>query len=88
MVSLNPYRLVFGETLYLKGTHSRDAVLFVLPSSSSSEEARQILDAVSDSALPMNAKTLRQLARQCAAGVGYPADGQQGSSLTHCATTG
>ena len=30
MVSLDPYRMVFSDTIYLMGTHSRDAVLFVL----------------------------------------------------------
>ena len=34
MVSLDPYRLVFSDTIYLKGTRSRDAVLFVLAPSS------------------------------------------------------
>lgn len=66
MVSLNPYRLVFSDTIYLVGTHSRDAVLFVLPPSSSGEEARRLLREVSTSALPMNARALRQLTRQCA----------------------
>jgi hypothetical protein len=69
MVSLNPYRLVFSDTIYLMGTHSRDAVLFVLPPSSSGEEARRLLCEVSTSAQPMNAEVLRQLARQCASGI-------------------
>lgn len=69
MVSLNPYRLVFSETIYLLGTHSRDAVLFVLPPSSSGEEARRLLHEVSTSLLPMNAGALRQLARQCASDI-------------------
>jgi hypothetical protein len=74
MVSLNPYRLVFGDTIYLMGTHSRDAVLFVLPPSSSGEEARRFLDEVSTSALPMNAGILRQLARQYASSVEHSAE--------------
>jgi Family of unknown function (DUF5994) len=68
MVSLNPYRLVFTDTIYLMGTHSRDAVLFVLSPSSSDEEARRLLCEVSTSAQPMNAGGLRQLARECASG--------------------
>ncbi|MCV7092250.1 hypothetical protein H7H80_22730 [Mycobacterium interjectum] len=67
MVSLNPYRLVFSDTIYLVGTHSRDAVLFVLAPSSSDEEARRLLHEVSTSGLPMNARALRQLTRQYAA---------------------
>jgi hypothetical protein len=65
MVSLNPYRLVFSDTIYLMGTHSRDAVLFVLSPSSTRDEARRLLGEVSTSALPMNADVLRQLVRQC-----------------------
>lgn len=74
MVSLDPYRLVFSDTIYLMGTHSRDAVLFVLPPSSSGEEARRVLCAVSSSAQPMNAEVLRQLVRQCASGFGCSED--------------
>jgi Family of unknown function (DUF5994) len=65
MVPLNPYRLVFSDTIYLMGTHSRDAVLFVLSPSSTRDEARRLLGEVSTSALPMNADVLRQLVRQC-----------------------
>jgi hypothetical protein len=68
MVSLDPYRLVFSDTIYLMGTHSRDAVLFVLSPSSSGEEARRVLCEVSSSAQPMNAEVLRQRVRQCAPG--------------------
>ncbi|WP_425436292.1 DUF5994 family protein [Mycobacterium terramassiliense] len=64
MVSLNPYRLVFSDTIYLVGTHSRDAVLFVLAPSSSGDEARRLLHEVSTSALPRNARALRRLTRQ------------------------
>ena len=67
-VSLDPYRMVFSETIYLMGTHSRDAVLFVLSPSSSGEEARRLLREVSSSAQPMNAEVLRQRVRQCAPG--------------------
>ncbi len=86
MVSLNPYRLVFSDTIYLKGTHSRDAVLFVLPPASSGERARRLLREVSTSAVPMNAGALRELARQSAARVDCAADGH--AELPHCATTG
>ena len=68
MVSLDPYRLVFSDTIYLMGTHSRDAVLFVLSPTSSGEDAGRLLGEVSSSAQPMNATVLRQLVRRCAAG--------------------
>lgn len=73
-VSLDPYRLIFSDTVYLMGTHSRDAVLFVLSPSSSAEEVRQVLCEVSSSEQPMNAGVLRQLVRQCASGVGHLED--------------
>ncbi|WP_408632650.1 DUF5994 family protein [Mycobacterium saskatchewanense] len=70
MVSLNPYRLVFSDTIYLAGTHSRNAALFVLSPSSSTEEARHLMCEVCTSAEPMNAGRLRQLLRKCASGFG------------------
>jgi hypothetical protein len=73
MVSLDPYRLVCSDSVYLMGTHSRDAVLFVLSPSSSGEEAGRVLCEVSSSAQPMNAKALQQLVRQCASGLGHAA---------------
>jgi Family of unknown function (DUF5994) len=70
MVSLDPYRLIFSDTVYLMGTHSRDAVLFVLSPSSPGEEVRRLMCEVSGSARPMNAGALRQLVRQYASGLG------------------
>jgi Family of unknown function (DUF5994) len=63
MISVDPYRLVFRDIIYLMGTHSRDAVLFVVSPSSSGEEAQRLLHTVSTSARPMNAAVLRQLVR-------------------------
>lgn len=60
MVSLNPYRLIFSDTIYLMGTHSRDAILFVLPPSSPNDEARRLLNELSASTQPVNAGELRQ----------------------------
>ncbi len=68
MVSLNPYRLVFSDTIYLMGTHSRDAVLFVLPPSNSGEDALRLLGEVFTSEKPMNAGALRQLVHECTSG--------------------
>ncbi|MCV7440246.1 DUF5994 family protein [Mycobacterium seoulense] len=72
MVSLNPYRLIFSDTIYLMGTHSRDAVLFVLAPSSSTEDACRLMSEVHTSAEPMNAGDLRQLVRRCASELGSP----------------
>ena len=74
MVSLDPCRLVFSDTIYLKGTRSRDAVLFVLSPSSSGENAQRLLSEVAKSAQPMNAGVLRQLVRECASGFGRSED--------------
>jgi hypothetical protein len=74
MVSLDPYKLVFRDIIYLMGTHSRDAVLFVLSPSSSGEQARRVLSEVSNTAQPMNAQVLRQLIRQRASGLGHSED--------------
>jgi hypothetical protein len=60
MVSLNPYRLIFSDTIYLMGTHSRDAILFVLPPSSPNEEARRLLGEIMTSTQPTNAGEMRQ----------------------------
>ena len=65
MVSLDPYRLVYSDTIFLQGTRSRDAVLFVLAPSSSCEDAQRLLREVASSTQPMNAGLLRQLVRRC-----------------------
>jgi hypothetical protein len=68
MVSLDPYRLVFSDTIYLMGTHSRDAVLFVLSPACSGAEPQRLMCEISDSETAMNAQVLRQLVRRCASG--------------------
>lgn len=69
-VSLDPYRLVFSDTIYLKGTRSRDAVLFVLSPSCSGQQAKLFLSEVAASAQPKNASVLRQMARRRTVGSG------------------
>ncbi|HZU47714.1 MAG TPA: DUF5994 family protein [Mycobacterium sp.] len=61
VVSVDPYRLHARDTIYLKGTHSRDAVLFVLAPSSGSSAVSQVLRTVSESTQPMSVAGLRQL---------------------------
>ncbi|WP_375481879.1 DUF5994 family protein [uncultured Mycobacterium sp.] len=61
VVSVDPYRLHARDTIYLKGTHSRDAVLFVLASSSGTATVRQVLRTVAESTQPMSVDGLRQL---------------------------
>ncbi|KKW64696.1 hypothetical protein AAV95_10575 [Mycolicibacterium elephantis] len=62
MVAVDPYSLVASDTIYLIGTHSRDAVLYVLPPSSSRDMAGRLLRTVDGADGPMSADMLRQLA--------------------------
>jgi hypothetical protein len=60
-ISVDPYTLVASETLYLVGTHSRDAVLYVVPPSCAVAVVDRVLAAVSDATGPMTALVLRHL---------------------------
>lgn len=66
-ISVDPYTLVAGETIYLIGTHSRDAVLYIIPSSCAEAVVDRVLCAVSDSTAPMDASILRHLIGRFAA---------------------
>lgn len=63
-ISVDPYTLVSSETIYLIGTHSRDAVLYVVPPSCAVAVVDRVLAAVSDATGPMNAFVLRHLLGQ------------------------
>ncbi len=65
-ISVDPYTLVTSETIYLIGTHSRDAVLFVVPPSCAVAVVDQVLGAVTDATGPMSAFVLRHLLGQFA----------------------
>jgi hypothetical protein len=60
-IAVDPYRLVAYDTIYLMGTHSRDAVLFVVPPACSGDAAGRVLRAVTDSAEPVSIDSARQL---------------------------
>jgi hypothetical protein len=60
MVSVDPYRLLFPDTIYLRGTHARDAVLFVLSPTDDSGVARQLLTLVAASVVPLTSSSLNQ----------------------------
>ena len=57
---VDPYRLVAPDTIYLTG-RQRDAVLFVVPPSTSRAIVRRVLHTVSESARPISAALLREL---------------------------
>jgi Family of unknown function (DUF5994) len=64
VIRVDPYRLRACDTIYLRGTHSRDAVLFVVAPSNASLAVHRVLRVVSRSTQPMNVAVLRQLVRQ------------------------
>lgn len=65
-VAVDPYSLVASDTIYLIGTHSRDAVLYVLPPASCRDVAGRLLRTVGGAEGPMSADMLRQLANDIA----------------------
>jgi len=61
VISVDPYALVAHDTIYLKGTHARDAVLYVVPPSSPGDTVRRVLRAVTTASQPMSVSLLRYL---------------------------
>jgi len=66
-ISVDPYSLVARDTIYLIGTHQRDAVLYVVPPTSPGDAAHRLLSAVTDGARPMSVPVLRLMIRDSAA---------------------
>jgi hypothetical protein len=62
-VTVDPYRLRASDTVLLLGTHSRDAVLFVVPTSEPERTAKLALLGVAQSTQPMTVGMIRQLLR-------------------------
>ena len=56
-----------SDTIYLIGTHSRDAVPYLVQPSSREDVVHRLLRAVSTATQPMSVDTLRQLATYFAA---------------------
>ena len=69
-ISVDPYSLVSCDTIYLIGTHSRDAVLYVVPPTSPGDAAHRLLRAVTEGTKPMSVPVLRHLIRDSAAAAG------------------
>lgn len=70
VISVDPYAMVARDTIYLVGTHARNAVLYVVPPTTHSDAALNILRAVSDGSQPMSVSVLRMLIRQSATAAG------------------
>lgn len=60
-ISIDPYPMVTCETIYLIGTHSRDAVIYVFPQTCTTAIVDRVLDAIRDSDAPMDTSVLRHL---------------------------
>ena len=60
-IPVDSYRLVARDTIYLLGTHSRDAVLYVVPASTDLSLARRVMRAVFEHASTTSAPALRLL---------------------------
>lgn len=72
-LSVDPYSMVERGTIYLVGTHSRDAVMYVVPPKTDTAIVQRALQAVSDATVPMTAPVLRHL-------LGYFAPTGEGSA--------
>jgi Family of unknown function (DUF5994) len=62
-ITVDAYRLVASDTIYLQGTHSRDAILFVVPPESPGGTVSRVLREVATSSHPMSVTLVRQLLR-------------------------
>ncbi len=67
VTTVDPYSLVASDTIYLIGTHSRDAVLFIVPPSSPGHAVHRVLGAVSNDPQSMTVAVLRHLVDHFAA---------------------
>jgi hypothetical protein len=67
-IAVDPYTMVSSETVYLVGTHSRDAVLYAFPQACTAAIVDRVLDAVRDSEAPMDTSVLRHLLGRFSAG--------------------
>jgi hypothetical protein len=70
VIAVDHYALVARDTIYLIGSHSRDAVLYVVPPSTAGTAAHRVLRAVSDATQPMTVVVLRHLLSHSAAAAG------------------
>lgn len=61
VTTVDPYSLVASDTIYLIGTHSRDAVLFIVPPSVPGVAVDRVLGAVSSATQSMSVAVLRRL---------------------------
>jgi Family of unknown function (DUF5994) len=61
VTAVDPYTMVARDTIYLMGTHSRDAVLYVVPPAIPRAAVHRVLRTVSSATQAMSVAVLRQL---------------------------
>jgi uncharacterized protein DUF5994 len=72
ITAVDPYTLVARDTIYLMGTHSRNALLYVVPPAVPGAVVHRVLRAVSSQTPSMCVSVLRQLVKHFAAEAGQP----------------
>ncbi|BBY16007.1 DUF5994 family protein [Mycolicibacterium litorale] len=77
-VAVDAYRLVASDTLYLVGTHSRDALLYVIASDVPAPTARSVLDTVGAGKESIGVTQLRRMVHGQPAPTGH---WQEGAAL-------
>ena len=61
VISVDRYSLVARDTIFVVGTHTRNALLYVVPPETNADHARELLKTVSDAAQPMTVRMLRAI---------------------------
>ncbi|MGA9376983.1 MAG: DUF5994 family protein [Mycobacterium sp.] len=61
VISVDRYSLVARDTIFVIGTHTRNALLYVVPPETDAERARELLKTVSGAAQPMTVRMLRAI---------------------------
>lgn len=71
VISVDRYSLVARDTIYLTGTHTRNALLYVVPPETGADNACDLLKRVESTTIPMTVRMLRAIVG------GHPADREQ-----------
>ncbi len=60
-ISVEQYSLVARDTIYIMGTHARNALLYIIPPETTAARATDLLDKVADATHPVSVRMLRAL---------------------------
>lgn len=61
VISVDRYSLVARDTIYIVGTHDRNALLYVVPPETGAEDACDLLEKVASTANPVTVRMLRAI---------------------------